>query len=57
MNDRTKKLAQTLNLRIREKKATIERCRITGNDIGASVALTALKGYRKALYNLIYRNS
>lgn len=57
MKNRTKKLAETLNLRIREKKATIERCRITGNDAGASIALTALKRYRRALYNLTYRNS
>ena len=52
MNNRTKKLALTLNLRIREKKATIAHCRLTGNDVGASVALTALKRYRRALYNL-----
>jgi len=52
MDTRTQKLANTLNLRIREKKATIERCRLTGNDVGASVALTALKRYRRALYTL-----
>ena len=49
MNNRTKKLANTLNLRIREKEATIARCRLNGNDVGASIALTALNRYRRAL--------
>ena len=52
MNNRTKKLAQTLAARINEKKATIARCRLNGNDVGVSVAFTALKRYRKALYKL-----
>ena len=52
MDNCTKKLANTLNLRIREKEATIARCRLTGNDVGASVALTALNRYRRALHTL-----
>ena len=53
MNNRTKKLASTLKIRISEKKDTLARCLLNGNDVGASVALTALKRYRKALYTLI----
>jgi len=52
MTDRTKKLAQTLAARINEKKATIERCRLNGNDVGVSAAFTALQRYRRALYKL-----
>jgi hypothetical protein len=52
MNNRTKKLAQTLATRISEKKATIARCRLNGNDVGVSVAFTALQRYRRALYKL-----
>lgn len=53
MNNRTRKLASTLKIRISEKKDTLARCLLNGNDVGASVALTALKRYRKALYTLI----
>ena len=52
MNNRTKKLAQTLAARINEKKATIARCRLNGNDVGVAVAFTALQRYRRALYKL-----
>ena len=52
MDNRTKKLAMTLKIRISEKKATLARCRQNGNDVGASVAFTALKRYRRAFYKL-----
>ena len=52
MDNQNKKLAQTLVTRINEKKATIARCRLAGNDIGVSVAFTALKRYRRSLYKL-----
>ena len=52
MDNQNKKLAQTLVTRINEKKATIARCRLAGNDVGVSVAFTALKRYRRALYKI-----
>ena len=52
MKNKNKKLAQTLVTRINEKKATIARCRLAGNDTGVSVAFIALKRYRRALYKI-----
>ena len=52
MTNQNKKLAKTLATRINEKKATIARCRLAGNDVGVSAAFIALKRYRRALYKL-----
>ena len=52
MNTRTKRLANTLAKRIREKEDTIDRCQKNGNDIGEGVARVALRRYRKALYTI-----
>lgn len=52
MNAQTKRTAKILAARILEKKATVDRCIFADNDVGAQVAFTALKRYRRALYRI-----
>tara|TARA_R110000796_G_scaffold47483_1_gene114154 strand:- start:400 stop:567 length:168 start_codon:yes stop_codon:yes gene_type:complete len=49
MNAQAKRTSKILTKRISEKKSAIARYRLAGNDVGTSVALTALKRYQSAL--------